>query len=82
MDGEGLSEMVAEMRAGVIEEIVSKNIPESAYAEQWDTATLKEEVEQFLNLDLPIQEWAQEEGIVEDAIRERITAAADAAAAG
>jgi preprotein translocase subunit SecA len=73
--------MVAEMRTGVIEEIVAKNIPESAYAEQWDVATLKAEVAQFLNLDLPIEEWAMEEGIVEDAIRERITAAADAAAA-
>ncbi len=81
MDGEGLSEMVTEMRTGVIDEIVAKNIPENAYAEQWDTANLKAEVQQFLNLDLPIEEWAQEEGIAEDAIRERITAAADAAAA-
>ncbi|MGB3418212.1 MAG: preprotein translocase subunit SecA [Mesorhizobium sp.] len=81
MDGEGLSEMVAEMRTGVIEEIVAKNIPENAYAEQWDVANLKAEVQQYLNLDLPIEEWAQEEGIAEDAIRERITAAVDAAVA-
>jgi len=81
MDGEGLSEMVTEMRTGVIDEIVARHIPENAYAEQWDTANLKAEVQQFLNLDLPIEEWAQEEGIAEDAIRERITAAADAAAA-
>ncbi|MHA6645667.1 preprotein translocase subunit SecA [Mesorhizobium sp. A623] len=81
MDGEGLGEMVAEMRTGVIEEIVAKNIPESAYAEQWDAATLKAEVQQYLNLDLPIEDWVQEEGIAEDDIRERITAATDAAAA-
>jgi preprotein translocase subunit SecA len=81
MDGEGLGEMVAEMRTGVIEEIVAKNIPESAYAEQWDAATLKAEVQQYLNLDLPIEDWVQEEGIAEDDIRDRITAAADAAAA-
>ncbi|HWC91557.1 MAG TPA: preprotein translocase subunit SecA, partial [Pseudolabrys sp.] len=31
MDGEGLSETIAEMREGVIEEIVAKNIPENAY---------------------------------------------------
>ncbi|MHA6685620.1 preprotein translocase subunit SecA [Mesorhizobium sp. A556] len=81
MDGEGLGEMVAEMRTGVIEEIVAKNIPESAYAEQWDAATLKAEVQQYLNLDLPIEDWVQEEGIAEDDIRERITAATDTAAA-
>jgi len=80
MDGEGLSETIAEMREGVIEEIVAKNIPENAYAEQWNVAGLKEEVAQYLNLDLPIEEWVKEEGIAEDDLRERITAAADAAA--
>ncbi|WP_137930582.1 preprotein translocase subunit SecA [Mesorhizobium comanense] len=79
MDGEGLSETVAEMREGVIEEIVAKAIPENAYAEQWDVAGLKAEVAEFLNLDLPIEEWAKEEGIAEDDIRERISAAAEAA---
>ncbi|WP_027167396.1 preprotein translocase subunit SecA [Mesorhizobium sp. WSM3224] len=80
MDGEGLSETIAEMREGVIEEVVAKNIPENAYAEQWNVAGLKEEVAQYLNLDLPIEDWVKEEGIAEDDIRERITAAADAAA--
>ncbi|TIT75100.1 MAG: preprotein translocase subunit SecA, partial [Mesorhizobium sp.] len=80
MDGEGLAETVAEMRQGVIEEIVAKNIPENAYAEQWNVTGLKEEVAQYLNLDLPVEEWVKEEGIAEDDLRERITAAADAAA--
>ncbi|MBZ9961294.1 preprotein translocase subunit SecA [Mesorhizobium sp. BR1-1-14] len=80
MDGEGLSETIAEMREGVIDEIVAKAIPENAYAEQWDVAGLKAEVAEFLNLDLPIEEWVKEEGIAEDDIRERITQAADAAA--
>ncbi|TPK81369.1 preprotein translocase subunit SecA [Mesorhizobium sp. B2-4-17] len=80
MDGEGLSETITEMREGVIEEIVAKAIPENAYAEQWDVAGLKAEVAEFLNLDLPVEEWAKEEGIAEDDIRERISAAAEAAA--
>lgn len=81
MDGENLSETVAGMRNDVIDEIVAKAIPENAYAEQWDAAGLKAEVQQYLNLDLPIEEWVKEEGIAEDNILERITAAADAAAA-
>ncbi|UVK41817.1 preprotein translocase subunit SecA [Mesorhizobium sp. AR07] len=80
MDGEGLTEIVAEMREGVIDEIVAKAIPENAYAEQWNVAGLKADVAEFLNLDLPVEEWAKEEGIAEDDIRERITQAADAAA--
>jgi preprotein translocase subunit SecA len=80
MDGENLSETVAEMRQDVIEDLVAKHIPENAYAEQWDTAGLKEAVLAYLNLDLPVDEWAKEEGIDEEQIRERIQAAADAAA--
>ncbi|HEY6630955.1 MAG TPA: preprotein translocase subunit SecA [Rhizobiaceae bacterium] len=80
MDGENLSETVAEMRQDVIADLVSKNIPENAYAEQWDVPGLKEGVLQSLNLDLPIEEWAKEEGIAEEEITERITKAADEAA--
>ncbi|TIX54888.1 MAG: preprotein translocase subunit SecA [Mesorhizobium sp.] len=80
MDGEGLSETIAEMREGVIEEIVAKAIPENAYAEQWNVAGLKAEVAEFLNLDLPIEDWVKEEGIAEDDIRERISQAAETAA--
>jgi len=79
MDGENLTETVAEMRHDVIEDLVAKHIPENAYAEQWDIAGLKEAVRRDLNLDLPIDEWAQEEGIAEDDIRARITEASDRA---
>ncbi|MGS1094226.1 preprotein translocase subunit SecA [Aquamicrobium terrae] len=80
MDGEGLGETIAEMRTGVIEEIVSKAIPENAYPEQWDLAGLRAEIAQYLNLDLPVEDWAKEEGIAEEDIRQRITEAVDAAA--
>jgi preprotein translocase subunit SecA len=80
MDGDNLSETVAEMRQDVIDELVAKHIPETAYAEQWDAAGLLEGCRQFLNLDLPIADWVKEEGIDEEAIRQRITEAADAAA--
>ncbi|MER8537026.1 preprotein translocase subunit SecA [Mesorhizobium sp. M1005] len=80
MDGEGLSETITEMREGVIEEIVAKNIPENAYAEQWNVAGLKAEIAEFLNLDLPVENWVKEEGIAEDDIRERVSQAAEGAA--
>ncbi len=81
MDGEAMSDTVAEMRHEVIDDMVSRHIPEKAYAEQWDTAALKEDVRTHLNLDLPVDEWAAEEGIDEEVIRERLTEAADKAAA-
>ena len=80
MDGEHLTETVAEMRHETIDAIVNKHIPETAYAEQWDAKGLAEEVREILNLDLPVEDWAKEEGIAEDEIRERLMTAADAAA--
>ena len=81
MDAEDVSETVADMRHEVIEDQVASHIPERAYAEQWDVEGLTEGVTKSLNLQLPIAEWAAEEGIAEDDIRERLTEAADKAAA-
>jgi preprotein translocase subunit SecA len=80
MDATDLTETVTDMRHEVVDILVTKHIPERAYAEQWDAAGLKEASLRLLNLDLPIEEWAQEEGIAEDDIRERLMQAADAAA--
>jgi preprotein translocase subunit SecA len=81
MDADSVAETVAEMRQEVIDEMVTKHIPETAYAEQWDVKGLAEAVRTNLNLDLPVEQWAAEEGIEDEAMRERITAAADKAAA-
>ena len=81
MEGEHLTDTVAEMRQDVIADLVAKHIPENAYAEQWDAVGLKEGVRTNLNLDLPIEDWVKEEGIAEEEISERLTQAADAAAA-
>ncbi len=67
-----VSEIVADMRAEVIGNVVSSRIPEKAFAEQWQSAELADDVRRLLGLDLPIEEWAREEGIEETAIRERI----------
>jgi preprotein translocase, SecA subunit len=79
MAEESVRETIDEMRHGVIDDLVARTIPEHAYAEQWDIAGLKEGVANFLNLDLPVDEWAKEEGIADDEIRERIRKAADEA---
>ncbi|MEC5291452.1 preprotein translocase subunit SecA [Aurantimonas sp. C2-6-R+9] len=80
MDAEELDETISDMRHETIEAIVARHIPERAYPEQWSIAELKADTLELLNLDLPIVEWAAEEGIAEDDIRERIREAADAAA--
>jgi preprotein translocase subunit SecA len=81
MKGDDLSETITDMRHDVISDLVSKHIPERAYAEQWDAEGLGNGVKTYLNLELPIDEWVSEEGIDEEAISERITEAAEKAAA-
>jgi preprotein translocase subunit SecA len=77
MSQQDLSDMTQDMRHGVIETLVHTYIPPDAYAEQWNTATLKDEIYRVLNLDLPIPDWAKEEGIADEEVIERITRAAD-----
>ncbi|WP_140986661.1 preprotein translocase subunit SecA [Asticcacaulis tiandongensis] len=72
MDAEDLSELIAEFRDDTIHDIVERHLPPKAYAEQWDVAGLKERVQELLGLDLPLEQWAAEEGIANEEIEERI----------
>ncbi len=72
-----VSETIAGMRQEMIESIVARCIPENAYPEQWNIKALHEESLRILGLDLPIAEWAKEEGIADQEIRQRITTASD-----
>ncbi len=76
MRAEDVIETVTDMRAEVIAGMVALRIPEKAYAEQWQSAELAEDVQRVFGLDLPVVEWAREEGIDESGIRERIERAA------
>ena len=81
MAEEDVSETVKELRHQVVQDLVSKNIPEKAYAEQWDTKTLTEAISGIFDLDLPITDWAAEEGIADQEIQERLIEAVDKRAA-
>ena len=77
MGHDDVSETVADMRAQVVNELVAQCIPPNAYAEQWDTATLKGEIERIFDIDMPVDKWAAEEGIADQEISERLIAAID-----
>ena len=80
MKGEDIADTVADMREQVIDDLVTKHVPARAYAEQWDIEGLTQGVQTYLNLDLPIGEWAAEEGIDDEHLRERIREAAEKSA--
>ncbi|MGB7102304.1 MAG: preprotein translocase subunit SecA [Xanthobacteraceae bacterium] len=77
MNDQSTAEIVADMRHSSIDDLVAKHVPENAYPEQWDTAGLKEELKRVLGLDLPVDEWAKEEGIADEEIFTRVERRAD-----
>ncbi|RAK51515.1 preprotein translocase subunit SecA [Phenylobacterium deserti] len=76
-----VSDVVDEMRRDTVTDIVNRHLPPKAYAEQWDIEGLDAHIRDLLGLDLPVREWAAEEGIANEEIEERILKAADARAA-
>src|SRR6266403_452311 len=77
MGARDVASTITDMRHEVIEGIVGRCIPDKALPEQWDVKGLHEEGMRLLGVDLPIAEWAKEEGIADDEITKRIVDAAD-----
>ncbi|MBN9583826.1 MAG: preprotein translocase subunit SecA [Afipia sp.] len=77
MRDQNVAETVADMRHALVDELVSKHVPAQAYAEQWDVEGLHEELKRVLDLDLPVQDWAKEEGIADEEMLARIEQRAD-----
>ena len=72
-----VAEEITGMRHYVIDEMVARAIPEKSYADEWNVAGLHEEVLRVFGVDLPVTEWAAEEGIADPEINARISDAAD-----
>lgn len=78
MAAENLSDIVTDMRDEVVDDLIDTYMPPKTYADQWDTEGLQSAVRETLGLDVPVQEWAAEEGVDDEQIRERLLEAADA----
>ena len=79
MTAQDVSDTITEMRRDVVEDIVNEAMPPKTYAEQWDIDGLIEETHKIFGITPPIREWASEEGVANEEIIERLSAAADEA---
>jgi preprotein translocase subunit SecA len=77
MREDDVADQIVDMRRETIEDLIARCIPHNAYPEQWDTSLLHEEIRRIFALDLPVADWAKEEGIAEEQIHERITDAVE-----
>lgn len=72
IEAEDIAEIAEDMRIQVIDDVVDDFMPPKSYHDAWDTEGLKKALQEKLNIDLPIAEWAAEEGVDQDVIKERI----------
>ncbi len=77
MQADHVADVAADMRHQVIEDLVDLNMPPKSYPDAWDTEGLATACREMLNLDLPIADWAAEEGVDQAGIFDRIVEASD-----
>ena len=77
MRAEDQTEIVEDMRNDVIDDLVNIHIPPKTYPDQWDLDGLKKALKEGINLDLPVDDWANEEGVDDELLTERIENAAN-----
>lgn len=72
MTTEDVSGTIEDMREELVEELVSIHIPEKSYHEQWQAESLETEILRIFGISMPVVKWANEEGIADKEILERI----------
>jgi preprotein translocase subunit SecA len=72
MEAEDVSETIADMREDVVLHVLHQYIPPRSFPEQWNTEGLRVEFHRIFNIDPPIAEWLQEDGISEVEIGDRL----------
>ncbi|MEM9784645.1 MAG: SEC-C metal-binding domain-containing protein, partial [Pseudomonadota bacterium] len=77
METTDLSDTVRDMRHSVIEDAVRRFVPKRAYAGEWDTDGLSEEIADVTRVEIPVKQWAEEEGVDDDILLERLIDTSD-----
>jgi len=79
MTDDDVSDVIEDFRYQLVEDLVEKHVPKKAYAEQWDIEGLDKAVKDSILMELPLKEWAAEEGIADEELEKRIREATDQA---
>jgi len=78
METDDLAEIVVDMRHQVIEDLCDAAMPQRSYPDQWDLAGLAANLRDIVGVEVPLAEWAAEEGADQAVLQARIEAEADA----
>ncbi|WP_227269218.1 preprotein translocase subunit SecA [Roseobacter weihaiensis] len=78
MEASDLSEITMDMRHQVIDDLIDQYLPPNTYADQWDADGLYAAAQEQLGVDVPVMDWVEEDGVDDEAIRDRLVASTDA----
>ncbi len=80
MSSEDISDMISTIRADVVDALISEYIPPQSMPEQWDVAGLEGQLQSELAIELPVQQWLEEDNkLYEENLRQKILDAVVAA---
>ncbi len=77
MEADDIEEIVQDMRHQVAEDLVNAYMPPKSYAGKWDIEGMHAALIEKMGMDLPIADWAAEEGTDQEAILARVIEASD-----
>ena len=72
MESDNVSETIIEMREKVIDNLVWENIREDSDPSQWDIDLLKDKIKDKFGLNLPLDNWVEEENFAGEELQDRI----------
>lgn len=81
MSAETVDDITTDMRHQLVEDLVATYVPPKSYTEQWDIDSLHDQIEEVFGKTFPVKEWAEEEGVADTEITERLIEATDSYAA-
>ncbi len=83
MDAEAVGDVVEDMRAETVNDVIGQSCPPETYPEQWNIEELKSRAQQLLGVDAPVEQWiAQQDGIEPEDVENKLRELAEAKVKG
>jgi preprotein translocase subunit SecA len=74
METEDISEFIKHNRAEVVDAVINRSVPPQTLEEQWDVASLEQDLQSEFGIELPVEKWLDEDDeLHEERLRSKIT---------
>ncbi|WP_299844267.1 preprotein translocase subunit SecA [uncultured Jannaschia sp.] len=77
MEAKDIGEIAQDMRHQVVDDLVDQYLPPKTYSDQWNAQGLYASVIEVLGIDAPVIAWADEDGVDQEVVRERLYKSTD-----